>query len=126
MSKHMIVLEKGARHQKPSLLHPRRHAMRRVGSLPLVVLAAIRVLGGLFVAALACACHSGASSASGDGANPAPVEECKTYEAAVNACFHRNLSIAHQTSLLPKSEDDRRRIAALCTENLQRIRTACR
>jgi hypothetical protein len=57
---------------------------------------------------------------------PKPVQECLDYERALEACFHRHVSIASQTALVPKSDDDRRRITDLCIENRQRLQAACR
>ena len=78
----------------------------------------------LLVVAFVSACH-GCSSRHGEASAPEPVEECLQYEATLNACHHRNLSIANQPTLLRKSDEERDRIKQLCSENLQRIRTAC-
>jgi hypothetical protein len=72
---------------------------------------------------LACACSS--RHADVTAVAPAPVEECEQYEAALNACFHRDVEFAHQAAVLPASDADRERIKIVCSANLQRIRTAC-
>lgn len=78
----------------------------------------------LFVAALGTSgCRMGRAD---DAAPPKPVAECLQYEAKLNACFHRDASIASQPMLLAKTDADRDRIAAKCSENLKRLETACR
>lgn len=67
-----------------------------------------------------CTLHHGETSSV-----PEPVPECEQYEATLNACHHRNLSIASDPSLLPKSDEDRARIKQFCSDNLARMRRAC-
>jgi hypothetical protein len=55
-----------------------------------------------------------------------PVPECVEYEKTVASCFHRPLAIANQPSLIPKTRGEREQIRALCTQNLNRIQSACR
>jgi hypothetical protein len=74
------------------------------------------------IAMLALACCGGHH----DPPHPEPVEECRLYEAAVKNCFHRDISIASQASLLPATDADRERVRAMCSNNLQRIQKACR
>ena len=85
-----------------------------------------RRLGFLVVAVMAGACRLGGSNDSSTSQSSEPVDECRQYEAALNACFHRDASFANQPALLPQSDADRERIKLLCAENLRRIRTACR
>jgi len=54
------------------------------------------------------------------------VPECRQYEAALGACFHRSVSVADHPSLRVASNADRTRLRTLCLENLQRIKSACR
>jgi hypothetical protein len=60
-----------------------------------------------------------------DAVPPEPVEECKQYEALIASCFHRETAFASHESLIPKTKSDRERIRQLCSENLQRLTTAC-
>jgi hypothetical protein len=85
----------------------------------------IRGQGALSLACVALGLSLGCGG-KGIAPGPEPVEECRQYETALNACFHRDVSVANQASLLPKSDADRRRIKALCSENLKRIQIACR
>jgi hypothetical protein len=55
-----------------------------------------------------------------------PVEECQQYEALRSSCLHRDDKFASQKALIPKDEADRDRIRRLCSENLGRLRRACR
>jgi hypothetical protein len=57
---------------------------------------------------------------------PGPVPECKQYEAALDACFHRDSGFANQPSVLPKDEADRERIRNLCNRNLEQLPAACK
>ncbi len=103
-----------ARQSSRDSMHPARvgllRALRRS-----VVVCALAVLPG-----------SGCRVATQETTSHEPVEECKQYETALNACFHRDAAFAAQPALLPASESDRTRIAELCAENLRRIRIACR
>lgn len=74
------------------------------------------------IAAFVCACRGGPTS---EAVTSQPVEECKQYEAALRSCFHRNVSFAHQSFVLAKSDEDRKRIKEICSDNLRRIQTAC-
>ena len=56
---------------------------------------------------------------------PQVVPDCVEYERALSRCFHRDVEIAKQTSLLARSDADRERIAHICNESLRQIRTAC-
>jgi hypothetical protein len=40
--------------------------------------------------------------------------------------MHRDGGFAEQAALIPRDRSDRERIQRLCTENLQRLRRACR
>jgi hypothetical protein len=64
--------------------------------------------------------------ACGERIKPEPVAECQAYEAALTACFHRPSQFSRQASLLPETRSQRKRIAQLCSDNLKRLRTACR
>jgi hypothetical protein len=75
------------------------------------------------VAALLVGCRSPSDDTP---STPAPVEACVRYERALGACFHRDIPVARQPSLLPASDDERARTEALCNANLQRIQVACR
>jgi hypothetical protein len=77
----------------------------------------------LFVATLLMACGSKASPTD-DSARP--VDTCLEYETAIDTCLHRDAAIAHQPSLLAKTDAERGRIRAVCAENLRRLKTACR
>jgi hypothetical protein len=56
-----------------------------------------------------------------------PVEECQQYEALRASCLHRDAGgFASQDQLIPKDKADRERIRQLCSENLGRLRRACR
>jgi hypothetical protein len=72
----------------------------------------------LLLLGLACAC--GGKGGSGD-----TVPECKQYEQALDACYHRDSGFAEQPSMIPKTDADRKRIAELCKVNLARIKVAC-
>lgn len=61
-----------------------------------------------------------------DATPPEPVAECVQYEAKLNACFHRDASVASQPTLLARTDSDRERIGAMCSDNLKRLETACR
>jgi len=81
--------------------------------------------------AIACLLWAAVGCGSGGSDKPAsaaaePVAECRQYESALGACFHRRVSVANHASLQVANNDDRARVRALCLENLQRIKTACR
>lgn len=57
---------------------------------------------------------------------PDPVPECVQYQAALDACFHRDSGFATQPAMIPTTRADRAHLQQVCSENLQRIRTACR
>jgi hypothetical protein len=54
------------------------------------------------------------------------VPECRDYELAVTACFHRSFSIAEEPELIPHTMAERRMIQQRCRQNLERITLACR
>jgi hypothetical protein len=58
--------------------------------------------------------------------NGEPVPECRQYEGALDACFHRDSGFAERPEMIPMTKADRERIRDLCSANLARIRTACR
>jgi hypothetical protein len=61
------------------------------------------------------------------GDRPEPVEECQQYEALRTSCLHRDAGwFAEQPALIPKDKADRERIRNVCSENLDRLRRACR
>jgi hypothetical protein len=72
----------------------------------------------LVLLSLLCACG-------GKGVNGETVPECRQYEAALDACYHRDSGFAEQPAMIPKTDADRKRIAELCTVNLARIKVAC-
>lgn len=74
------------------------------------------------LAAILCAC-SGRAPSSDD---PAPIEECTLYEQALDACIHRDTHFSAQPALVATSDAARERIRSMCTENLRRLRDACR
>jgi hypothetical protein len=75
----------------------------------------------LVVAAVSPAC------ARGDARQEPVVEECQQYEALRTSCLHRDAGgFAEQPALIPKDEKDRERIRKVCSENLDRLRRACR
>jgi hypothetical protein len=69
---------------------------------------------------LSVGCGGGKGSNNGE-----PVAECRQYEAALDACYHRDSGFAEQPAMIPKTDADRKRIAELCTVNLARIKVAC-
>jgi hypothetical protein len=83
---------------------------------------------GAHIACLLGACLAAISLVWGCNANvkPEPVRECSQYEAALDACFHRDSGFASQPSVLPKDDADRERIRSLCIENLERLPAACK
>ena len=81
----------------------------------------VSLVSVLAVLALACGCGGKRPSSDAE-----PVAECAQFETAMNACFGRHSSVARTPALLPKSDADRERIRAMCSENLERIRIACR
>jgi hypothetical protein len=93
------------------------------GRLEVWALRTARALA-LFVGLLALSACGGKHE--GERSSPTPVEECRQYEDAVRRCFHRDVSIATQPSLLAVTKADRERIGASCSENLKRIQQACR
>ena len=77
--------------------------------------------------ALIAACGGHRASSEGSGGVPIePVAECREYEDALKTCFQRDTGFASQPDLLPKTDADRVRLGALCAENLQRLKRACR
>jgi hypothetical protein len=61
------------------------------------------------------------------GDRPEPVEECQQYEALRTSCLHRDAGgFAEQPALIPKDKADRERIRQVCSENLERLKRACR
>jgi hypothetical protein len=78
----------------------------------------VKVCASLFLLlSFGCGC----SKDNGD-----PVAECRQYEAALDACFHRDSGFAERPEMIPKTKDDRERIRNVCSANLARIRAACR
>lgn len=77
--------------------------------------------GAIAALALTVACGGKKSAPT-----PEPVAECVQYETKLNVCLHRDARIASQDTLLPKSDEERARIRALCSESLKRIEVACR
>jgi hypothetical protein len=80
--------------------------------------------GGLLLA-LMCALLGGCGSKGERSVAREPVEECKQYEALLASCLHRPMEFAKQESLIPKTHADRERIKQVCSENLQRLKSAC-
>jgi hypothetical protein len=74
----------------------------------------------LVVALAACGGRKGSE------AKPEPVTECVQYEDTLKTCMHRDTGFARQPSLLPTTDADRVRIAAICAEDLRRLQIACR
>jgi hypothetical protein len=68
----------------------------------------------------------GLTGCGGSKVDSEPVPECVQYETELASCFHRQTGAASQPSLIPKSKEDRDRIRQTCSENLARLRTACR
>lgn len=93
----------------------KRHGFRR-GKLR----AATAVLGIALLVATGCRGRAGRSD------QGEPVAECQEYERALSACLHQDQPFATQPALLAKSDADRARIGALCTEKMIRLRAACR
>ena len=54
------------------------------------------------------------------------IPECVEYQSALERCFHRETGFATQPSMLPKNDEDRKRLQQMCSENLARLTTACR
>jgi hypothetical protein len=54
-----------------------------------------------------------------------PVAECERYEAAVRACFHRDVAVATDQAYIPASDTDRDRMRTICSENLRRLGNRC-
>lgn len=75
-----------------------------------------------FAFALLSACGSHKSTSD----KPEPVPECVEYERLLTTCYHRNVPFANQPILIPKTDSERDRVKALCSENIQRLMTACR
>jgi hypothetical protein len=97
-------------HSSRPLLYWTRSVLKKCP--PATVLATVAFLG----------CRNGDPV---DQPAPEPVTECKQYETALSACFHRSVSIASEAAYLPKSEADRPRVQLLCSQNLERIESAC-
>src|SRR5215472_7313412 len=99
-----------------AMLERRRCLMSSLGKRALPVVAVV-----VFV----CACR-GRSHDDHESARIEPVEECKQYQALVASCLHRDIAFAEQEQLLPKTEADRAQIRQICTDNLGRLKRACR
>jgi hypothetical protein len=54
-----------------------------------------------------------------------PPVECKQYEAALDACYHRHTLFASQAALIPTSEDARVRIRQMCVDSLNQLKRVC-
>ncbi len=83
----------------------------------------------LFLCLAACGGKTGDKPGVGVGAVAVPVEtvpECVQYQTAFDACFHRDSGFATQPAMIPTTPADRDRIGAICSENLARLKTACR
>ena len=76
--------------------------------------------------ALVLALSLAACSRESEALAAGPVQECLDYERAVASCFHRDVSIASQESLVPKTRADQEEIRQLCNQSLKQIRHACR
>lgn len=83
----------------------------------------IRVTRGTMLLMVACAtaCGSNAQKTGEDNR----VAECVQYQSAFDACFHRDSGFASQPAMIPKTGADRSRLRQICSENLQRLKTAC-
>ena len=75
---------------------------------------------------LVAACGGHKASSEDGGVAIEPVAECREYEDTLKTCFHRDTKFASQPGLLPKTDADRVRIGTLCSENVRRLKTACR
>jgi hypothetical protein len=84
----------------------------------------LRVLGWTLLALASSALF--ACSRPDDPVAAEPLAECAAYEQTFNRCLHRDLRIAHDETLIPKTRADQDRIRQVCTENLTRIQMACR
>ena len=80
----------------------------------------------LFASALVTVALAASCGGKKPSPGPEPVAECVQYEAKLKACLHRDVPIASQAALLPKSDEERAQVKALCSENLKRIQVACR
>jgi hypothetical protein len=80
---------------------------------------AVRAFIGFSALSLAC-------SRPDDPVAPEPLPECSAYEHTFNRCMHRDLRLASDPTLIPKTRADEARIRQLCNENLSRIQMACR
>jgi hypothetical protein len=56
--------------------------------------------------------------------DPKPIPECLEYEAALAHCGVK-MTVAHQPTTEPRSDEDRQKIARLCALNTKRARLAC-
>jgi hypothetical protein len=57
---------------------------------------------------------------------PQVVSECLRYEEKIRVCMHRDTGFANRPMLLARTDADRARIGAMCSENLRRLEAACR
>jgi hypothetical protein len=76
-----------------------------------------------FCLAAACSSNTGHVDKTAD---VEPVAECVQYQAALESCFHRDSSLAHDPTMIPKTPEDRVRIQQICADNLARLGKACR
>jgi hypothetical protein len=84
-------------------------------------------LGMFAVCALALGCSGRSEPSSSKATDPSqPIEACERYAAAVKTCLHRDVGFMSQAALRPKTEAERERISALCSDNLERIQQTCR
>lgn len=83
---------------------------------------------GLFLTATACNLAFDRDSQEDNSSQvaPEPVAECVAYESALSGCHHHQMTIANQPSLIPHTVVEREHIRAVCNENMQRLRVACR
>ena len=67
----------------------------------------------------------GACQLAGPG-EPQPVPECQAYERELASCTGTTLPVATQPAVMASSEADRTRLKAMCSDNLARLKRACR
>jgi hypothetical protein len=96
----------------------RRFAQHRAFRAQVLALA----LGGTVTAAAACGGHK----ASGSAPNAEPVAECLQYQSLMQRCLHRDVPMTQNMMQLVKTDADRERFRAVCSENLERLSAACR
>jgi hypothetical protein len=103
-------------------------SQHRTTRRPQARLTALRVTGfailfvGLVPAFVACGGHK----ASGEAPSAEPMAECDQYQALMRRCLHRDVPMAQNVMQLAKTDADRERFRAVCSENLARLAAACR